>query len=483
MKQCFPILMALSLVACSNVQVPVNPPEQPQSLLNMSGDLGAHDPTLIKAGNTYCSFSTGIGRENTNPGGILVHVSQGGPEGPWVTTGEIPAPEITKAYNTGNVWAPDVIYDAASQKYYLYYAVSRFGTNNSAIGVASSTDPCKTDTWTDLGVVLTSKAGEVDYSAIDPDVFIEGGKWYMSFGSFSSGLKLTELKDPKTPQGEIVTLAKRPRTEFNPVEAPAILKKGEYYYLFMSWDFCCQGLNSTYKIAVGRSKDIKGPYLDQKGLDLKDGGGTIILNTYGNQKAPGGQDVFSEGQNDYLIYHYYDSSYAGNPRMQIRKMDWKNGWPYFEERGTGYDLKAGTVYTIKNQVNNLCLDVKDGKTEPGTDVIQWTCNGKAQQQWKLESIKEGYFRLRSMVGKKDLCLDLEGGNANPGTNIDVWTCNDLFAQNWSVDEMGLGYVRLVGEQTFLAVDSVFAGGNPGTDVRTWVPNNHPAQNWKFEVVK
>lgn len=483
MKHVLSTLMALSLVSCATVSVPVIPPASEPSLLNMSGDLGAHDPTLIKAGDTYCSFSTGIGRENTNPGGILVHVSQGDASGPWVTIGEVPAPEITKAYKTGNVWAPDVVYDEASKKYFLYYAVSEFGTNNSAIGVASSVDPCKTNTWTDEGVVLTSRPGAQDYNAIDPDVFIEDGKWYLAFGSFSSGLKLTELKDFRTPQGDIVTLASRPKTEWNPLEAPAILKKGEYHYLIMSWDFCCQGLNSTYKIAVGRSKDIKGPYLDQKGLDLKDGGGTIILNTYGNQKAPGGQDVFTEGQSNYLVYHSYDSSFSGNPRMQVRKLSWKNGWPYFEERGEGYDLNVGATYTIKNHVNNLCLDVKDGGTTPGTDVIQWTCNGKVQQQWKLESVKEGYFRLRSMVGNKDLCLDLEGGKASPGTNIDVWTCNDLFAQNWSVDEMGLGYVRLVGEQTFLAMDSVFAGGNPGTDVRTWVPNNHPAQNWKFEVVK
>ena len=479
MKQLFPAMLALSLVACSTTPVPAVKSET--SLIDMTGELGTHDPTLIKVGNTYCSFSTGIGRENTNPGGILLHVSQGGLGGPWTTTGEIPAPAITKQYKTGNVWAPEVVYDEASRKHFLYYAVSEFGTNNSAIGVASSSEPCKTDSWTDLGVVLTSAAGKQDYNAIDPDVFKDGDKWYMAFGSFASGLKLTELKDFKTPTGEIVTLANRPKTEFNPLEAASILKKDGHYYLFMSWDFCCQGLNSSYKIAVGRADTVKGPYVDQKGLKLTDGGGTIVLNTAGSQKAPGGQDVFTEGQNQYLVYHFYDTNYSGNPRMQVRKINWKNQWPYFEERGTGYDLQVGKTYTIKNQVNQLCLNVAGGKDAPGTNVDQWTCDGSAQQQWKLESPKSGYYTLRSLLGKQTLCLEVAGSNA--GANVQVGTCSNTSTQHWFTDEMGQGYLRLLAEDSLIAMDNAFAGGNPGTNVGTWFANNHPAQNWRFDLVK
>jgi arabinan endo-1,5-alpha-L-arabinosidase len=99
------------------------------------------------------------------------------------------------------------------------------------------------------------------------------------------------------------------------------------YYLFFSRDFCCQGLESTYNIAVGRSDSITGPYVDAEGKELLDGGGTAVLATDGGRVGPGGQSV-SGGT---LAFHYYATELDGAFRLGLADLEWKDGWPTVAE--------------------------------------------------------------------------------------------------------------------------------------------------------
>lgn len=307
----------------------------PEGMIDMKGDYGdfdadqgiddpVHDPSIFKDEDTYYVASTGIASDEENPGGIYLRKSTEGIDGPWQSIGEIEPPDWTKAYNTAHLWAPDVV--KKGNTFYLYYVASIFGTNNSAIGVAASTTPGDIESWEDHGPVLTSD-NSVSYNAIDPEVFLDNGKWWMVFGSHFSGIHLQELQNMTEPTGEIVTLASRPDTRHNPVEAPTIIKNGKYYYLFTSWDRCCAGADSTYKIAVGRSESLTGPYTDKEGTTLTQGGGEVILKSEGSQIGPGGQDIVKDRGNYYVVYHYYDGDADGVIRMQIRSLEWKNNWP------------------------------------------------------------------------------------------------------------------------------------------------------------
>ena len=150
--------------------------------LTLTGNLGAHDPTLFRAGNTYYVFSTGLIQTEDDPGGILMHRSVGSLEGPWETIGAVPVPKwANDNYKTAHLWAPNVV--KSGNTYYLYYAVSEFGKNHSAIGLATSTTPGDPASWKDQGPVLKSEPGD-DHNAIDPMVFQDGGVWWMTWGSF-----------------------------------------------------------------------------------------------------------------------------------------------------------------------------------------------------------------------------------------------------------------------------------------------------------
>src|SRR6185295_13985439 len=101
---------------------------------------------------------------------------------------------------------------------------------------------------------------------------------------------------------------------------------GGYYYLFASFDYCCRGKNSTYKIVVGRSKSITGPYLDRDRKEMMRGGGTLLLEGAKEWRGPGGQSVLLEGATSLLVFHSYHAQ-TGRPALQISMINWVDGWP------------------------------------------------------------------------------------------------------------------------------------------------------------
>ena len=71
-----------------------------------------------------------------------------------------------------------------------------------------------------------------------------GDAWYLSFGSFWSGIKLVQL-DPSTgmiSNATLTSLAKR-TADGGAEEASVVYQHGDNFYLFVSWDHCCNGLS------------------------------------------------------------------------------------------------------------------------------------------------------------------------------------------------------------------------------------------------
>ena len=239
----------------------------PPQVLPLTGDLRAPDPSIIRDnrhGDWYV-FSTG---DPTVSGGAA-QIRHSTDLKSWTLVGtvfdQIPAWVVQAVPGVQNIWAPNVFeHDGV---YYLYYAASTFGSNVSVIGVATNTtldlnDPAYA--WVDQGLVTGTNQGN-DYNAIDPAVVNDAsGTPWLSLGSFWSGIRMFQLEWPSGKlapgQGEPIALADR-FVPPNAIEASFIQPHDGWYYLFVSFDFCCQGTASTYKIAVGRSKTANGPLL------------------------------------------------------------------------------------------------------------------------------------------------------------------------------------------------------------------------------
>jgi arabinan endo-1,5-alpha-L-arabinosidase len=202
-------------------------------------------------------------------------------------------------------------------------------------------DPTSPDfKWIDHGKVIQSVPGRDLWNAIDPNlVFDDQQNPWLAFGSFWNGMKLVKLKGdlmaPAEPE-EWYTVSKRAR-DFKTddydagegsVEAPFIFKKNDYYYLFVSFDFCCKGIKSTYKVIVGRSEKIQGPYLDKKNQRMDHGGGTLVVEGNASWPGVGHNSTYTFDGKDYLVFHAYDASDEGKPKLKIKEISWDSeGWP------------------------------------------------------------------------------------------------------------------------------------------------------------
>lgn len=283
------------------------------------GDTFVHDPTIVKKpdGTYLAAFtSNGVGLKVSSDRTTWRDVGAAFPNGAsW-----------TIPYTKGdrNLWAPDLSYH--NGQYYMYYSASSFGTSRSAIFLATSKTGAS-GSWANQGLVMESFDNS-NFNAIDPNLFVDSnGKWWLTFGSFWSGIKLTEL-NPKTGKpinkNNLTSIAARPQNG-GAIEAPYITKHGDFYYLWAAFDSCCKGTASTYRTMVGRASKVTGPYADSTGKPMMQGGGNQLLASHGNIHGPGHPAVFTDKEGDVLVYHYYNA--AGVAQLGLNEIRYVNGWP------------------------------------------------------------------------------------------------------------------------------------------------------------
>lgn len=299
----------------------------------LSGHLGIHDPSVIYVKDGYVAFSTGVERA-ADGGAIRIKTSDDGIK--WQDRGTLGTglPDWVAGalgQTPPNLWAPSVSLHGTMML--VYYAASTFGKNLSAIGLTTNAafDPENPGAgWQDRGVIFKSRPGD-NFNAIDPMRFDDReGRAWLAFGSWWDGIKMIELDaesgTPLVAGNAVIPLASRGS---GAIEAPALLEHDGRYYLFVSFGHCCRGVASDYTIRVGRADRVAGPYLDREGRSMLAGGGTLVLESTGRHRGPGGQETFRAADGaDMLAFHYYDSAAAGAPKLQIEPIGWDDaGWP------------------------------------------------------------------------------------------------------------------------------------------------------------
>ena len=308
-----------------------------------------HDPVMAQEGDIYYLYCTGMGIQQMTSKDCQTWTVKADPLMsviPQWTCDSVPG-------FTHHVWAPDII--QWHNRWWLAYSCSTFGRNGSAIGLLS-TRSLASGLWDDLGAIICSREGRDNWNAIDPNFVIDDNDQpWLVWGSFWDGIQLIRLdttmhiaagEKPRTiarrynlstPDGQKALAVnpnppKNPTSDFagpNAIEAPFVFKHAGYYYLFVSWDYCCQGSKSNYRVAVGRSKSVEGPYLDSEGIDMRDGGGKLFLE--GDKKeyeAAGHCAAYHIGGQDIFICHGYSVAQQGASVLIQCPIRWtSDNWP------------------------------------------------------------------------------------------------------------------------------------------------------------
>jgi arabinan endo-1,5-alpha-L-arabinosidase len=336
----------------------------------LDGQPALHDPSTVIAENgKYYVYATG--------NGLPVSISDDG--WTWRRAGSVmqavaggkPGPDVI-ARGGNNTWAPDVIHVA--DKYFLYYAAP--GTQpKAAIGllVGRTLDPESPDyKWEDAGPVVWSDGVE-DSNAIDPGVFLDptNGTLWLTYGSYFGYIRLVEL-NPKT--GKRLYPDRKPANIAINSEASIMIFRDGWYYLLVTHGSCCAGANSSYNIRMGRAKKVTGPFLDNMGIDMLQGGGKLFLGSGGRYVGPGHFGLLDLGQGvqKFSCHYEADLDRGGVSVLDIRPLLWRDGWPV-----AGENVEAGT-YEIESARTGTALELavqgmpvgglrgRGGRGAPGT---------------------------------------------------------------------------------------------------------------------
>jgi autotransporter-associated beta strand protein len=436
------------------------------------GETFAHDPSpLVKDGSSYYYYSTGQGilaRSSSD----MSHWSDGPAifaTPPAWTSQDVPG-------FTGTFWAPDVEY--FNGLYHLYYAVSTFGSQVSAIGMATSPtlNPSSSSyAWTDHGPVIESKNGYA-YNTIDPSVVTRpDGTMWMSFGSYWNGIYQMQLNTTTgmllNPNATPIHLAQRSGSDTS-IEASYQYYRNGYYYLFDNWGSCCQGVNSTYNVRVGRSTSVNGPFVDQSGVSLLNGGGTLFLSAEGNYIGPGQVGIYSQNGQDYVSYHYYNGANNGTAAYALQDLYWtSDNWPTTfqplvwsattsgaaRDGGGTWDLThSNFVYAASNQAWNNSgyanVTFGSGAGTAGTVTLAQNVNVAAIT---FNPATSGNYTISG------------GGLVTSGPNVSglavaanvAATVNSPISGTGSLVVSGTGALLLGGTSTYGGSTAVYGGGN------------------------
>ena len=297
----------------------------------LDGQFGIHDPsTVVECDGKFYTYGTG--------GSALV--SDDG----WTWRAG------TRPARAG--MAPDVIH--IGDRYYMYIARNVGAQPKAEINMiwSKTLDPNSPDYKWEEGGVVASSDGIEDCNAIDPGLFLDpnDGKLWLVYGSYFGYIRQIEL-DPKT--GKRRNPNDQPRNLAINCEASDMIYHDGWYYLLATHGSCCRGSDSGYNIRLGRSKKVTGPFIDNMGVDMIQGGGKLLIGSGGRMVGAGhfGLVDLGQGVQKFSMHWEADLDRGGASVLDLRPLLWKDGWP-----AAGENLKEGT-YELESARTGTALEL------------------------------------------------------------------------------------------------------------------------------
>ena len=293
-----------------------------------------HDPsTIVECDGKYYTFGTGSG-------GLISEDGWSWHSG---------------AVRPGGGAAPDAI--KIGNKYLVVY-----GTTGGGMGGGHASqimtmwnktmDPESPDFRYTQAVLVAESLVDEDCNAIDPGLLLDPttGRLWCTYGTYFGHIRQVEL-DPVTGMriegNEAIDIGRN-------MEASTMMYRDGWYYLLGTHGTCCDGVNSTYNIVVGRSRSVNGPFIDNVGRSMIQGGGKSVITTEGRLVGPGhfGRFIEEEGVEKMSFHWEADMDQGGRSVLGIRPLLWKDGWPV-----AGEAFREGT-YAIQSVRSGYALELE-----------------------------------------------------------------------------------------------------------------------------
>jgi beta-xylosidase len=294
------------------------------------------DPSVIRVGQDYWAAATS---------------SEWAPEFPIMHSRDLVNWRIVgavfqkrPAWSVGNYWAPEISEDRG--RFYIYYTAKK---KDGPLCVAVATARRPQGPYTDHGPLVCQEVGSIDGFPIRD----ERGQRYLLWkeDGNSKSVPTPIWAQPLSPDGtrlvgerqELIRNdqpwekhASLPYGDL--VEGPAVVRRGEWFYMFYSGNFCC-ARECNYMIGVARARKLLGPWEKNPA--------NPILRGNDAWKCPGHGTVVTDARGrDYMLYHAMDAKdfvYVGRQAL-LDEVRWgADGWPTINQ-GRGPSARAASPH-------------------------------------------------------------------------------------------------------------------------------------------
>lgn len=398
-----------------------------------------------------------------------------------------------------NMWAPE--FHFVNGRWYLYYSAAQVGapccdTQRTHVLESVGSDPLGPYTYRNM---LTGSNLGINGWLIDASLLQLNGSLYLIGSGFIGGstqsIVIAPMTNPYTVSGSTFSLISSPtfswETQQGSVnEGPEPLQRNGQTFIIFSASGCT---GPNYKL--GQLTYNGGNPLSASSW-TKQSTPVFQRNDANSVYGPGHNGFFTspDGTESWIVYHANDSTSDGcdNGRTtRAQRFTWNaNGTPNFGTPvalGTTLAAPSGetaatpTAYTIVNRNSGQCLDVSGGNTADGTNIIQWTCHGGANQRWLIQDMADDTSRLVNVATGK--VVDIADCNSADGTAVRQWTWLNNSCQRFRLVYTNTGgWVRLVNQATGKVADVANCGTANGTDVRLWTWLDNNCQQWSIQPV-
>lgn len=460
------------------------------------------DPTLVRVDGTYYAYASNMAMQPESAE-ELIPIAASDDLVEWTFVGEAMAEKPDWRDDDASLWAPEVAY--YDGEYRIYYSYSTWGSqDNPGIGLATADSP--EGPFVDQGPVFREEdlgmtnCIDAEFQVVDGTPYLVWGSWYGIWG-----VELTADGTDYVPGTEFQLAGDHK-------EAPWMIERNGYWYLFYSTGYCCEGYDSDYAVEVGRSDSFFGPYYNQNGDDLRDlnehHSGVSVLSGTDRFPGPGHNGGVRDDNGDWwMLYHAYDTQEpeyrndTWNRIMFTDRIQWTDdGWPVVgcdgspslesplphsgethcdPGSGSGGDIADGT-YRITNVNSGLSLEVADASTEDGATVQQWSDTGHATQEWIVRHQGGGEYTLEN--ANSGQLMEVEGASTDEGADVRQWPSSDHATQRWYVVDNADGSYRLENVNSGHVADVEGAATDDGANVIQWGWLDNANQKWRFDPV-
>lgn len=138
------------------------------------------------------------------------------------------------------------------------------------------------------------------------------------------------------------------------------------------------------------------------------------------------------------------------------------------------------IYTITSKYSGKVVEVESADTADGANVIQWSANGGATQQWEISNVGGDDYSVVNVNSGK--AMEVYDFSTADGGNVTQWEYWGGEPQTWTITDEGDGFFSFINQHSGKSLDLLDWDTSDGANIAQWEWWGGDTQLWALDRV-